>query len=76
MRFIADAMLGRLARWLRLMGYDVLYGDFEDDDIIAGRKGQNGVDTRQGPGKEGGQGRNSGYSHAQHRYKRPAAAAD
>ncbi len=24
-RFIADAMLGRLARWLRLLGYDTLY---------------------------------------------------
>lgn len=40
MRFIADVMLGRLARWLRLMGYDVLYGDFEDDDIIASAKGR------------------------------------
>lgn len=25
-RFVADKMLGRLARWLRLLGYDVLYG--------------------------------------------------
>jgi uncharacterized protein with PIN domain len=25
MRFIADAMLGRLARWLRLLGFDTLY---------------------------------------------------
>jgi uncharacterized protein with PIN domain len=24
-RFLVDAMLGRLARWLRLMGYDTLY---------------------------------------------------
>jgi uncharacterized protein with PIN domain len=25
MRFIADSMLGRLAKWLRLLGYDTLY---------------------------------------------------
>ncbi|MEK7307834.1 MAG: Mut7-C RNAse domain-containing protein, partial [Nitrospirota bacterium] len=25
MRFIADSMLGRLAKWLRLLGYDPLY---------------------------------------------------
>lgn len=24
-RFVADAMLGRLARWLRMMGYDVVF---------------------------------------------------
>jgi hypothetical protein len=24
-RFMADAMLGRLARWLRLLGYDTVY---------------------------------------------------
>jgi len=34
--FIADAMLGKLSRWLRLMGYDVEYkSDFEDGEIIA-----------------------------------------
>jgi uncharacterized protein with PIN domain len=34
MKFIADMMLGRLARWLRLYGYDTLYGIVEDDEII------------------------------------------
>ncbi|WP_048152166.1 Mut7-C RNAse domain-containing protein [Thermococcus cleftensis] len=34
MRFIADMMLGRLARWLRLYGHDTLYGVEDDDEII------------------------------------------
>jgi uncharacterized protein with PIN domain len=34
MRFIADMMLGRLARWLRLYGYDTPYGVKDDDEII------------------------------------------
>ncbi|ASJ02452.1 hypothetical protein A3L09_03880 [Thermococcus profundus] len=34
MKFIADMMLGRLARWLRLYGYNTLYGIVDDDDII------------------------------------------
>lgn len=41
MMFIADAMLGKLARWLRLMGYDVDYKiDFKDDELIASAKGR------------------------------------
>ncbi|MBN1921545.1 MAG: Mut7-C RNAse domain-containing protein [Anaerolineae bacterium] len=35
-RFIADAMLGKLARWLRLLGYDTLYSQ-ENDSLIAHR---------------------------------------
>jgi hypothetical protein len=35
-RFIVDAMLGRLARWLRLLGFDVLYvKDVSDDELVA-----------------------------------------
>jgi uncharacterized protein with PIN domain len=35
--FLADAMLGRLARWLRLMGYDTAYADRMPDPQIAAR---------------------------------------
>ncbi|AEC52294.1 hypothetical protein PNA2_1380 [Pyrococcus sp. NA2] len=34
MKFIADMMLGRLARWLRLYGYDTVYGINDDDEIL------------------------------------------
>ena len=34
-RFIADTMLGKLARWLRILGYDTLYfRDIEDPTLI------------------------------------------
>ena len=33
--FIADAMLGRLSRWLRLLGFDTLYyPDIKDSDLM------------------------------------------
>lgn len=31
MRFIADAMLGKLAKWLRILGYDTVYYGGGDD---------------------------------------------
>ncbi|MEM0157862.1 MAG: Mut7-C RNAse domain-containing protein [Thermoplasmataceae archaeon] len=36
MRFFADSMLGKMCRWLRLMGFDVGYAtsDLTDDTII------------------------------------------
>ena len=34
-RFVADCMLGRLAKWLRAFGFDVTYDPFADDNTIA-----------------------------------------
>lgn len=34
MRYVCDAMLGRLARWLRLLGHDTLYADTGDDELL------------------------------------------
>lgn len=34
MRFVVDSMLGKLARWLRLSGYDVTYGKLTDEEIL------------------------------------------
>lgn len=33
-RFVADAMLGRLAKWLRMMGYDVTFFHDADDMVL------------------------------------------
>ncbi|MDI6744613.1 MAG: Mut7-C RNAse domain-containing protein [Thermodesulfovibrionales bacterium] len=43
-RFIADAMLGRLARWLRLLGFDTLYyKDISDAEVLKIAKQQNRI---------------------------------
>jgi uncharacterized protein len=35
-RFVADVMLGRLAKWLRIAGFDVLYSNrFTDEELVA-----------------------------------------
>jgi len=34
MKFVADEMLGKLARWMRLAGYDTLYCDPVADDQL------------------------------------------
>jgi uncharacterized protein with PIN domain len=33
-KFVADAMLGKLARWLRMMGHDVKYSTASDDNEL------------------------------------------
>lgn len=36
MRFVLDGMLGKLTRWLRMMGHDALYlNDAKDRDLVA-----------------------------------------
>ncbi len=35
-RFVVDVMLGRLAKWLRIAGFDVLYSNrFADEELVA-----------------------------------------
>lgn len=37
LRLLADGMLGRLTRWLRLLGYDTAYDNHADDTELARR---------------------------------------
>ena len=41
-RFLADAMLGRLARWLRIMGFDTAYLKSAGDDEVLERARSSG----------------------------------
>lgn len=35
MKFIADVMVGKLARWLRILGFDTAYSNkYQDDQVI------------------------------------------
>src|SRR5512136_2859280 len=35
-RFVADVMLGRLAKWLRIAGFDVLYSNrYNDEELVS-----------------------------------------
>jgi uncharacterized protein with PIN domain len=44
MKFITDSMLGSLTRWLRLIGYDVLYlKDFDDAELIEEARKKNRI---------------------------------
>ncbi len=37
MKFLADGMLGRLAKWLRILGYDTAYDSAADDHELVRR---------------------------------------
>lgn len=44
LRFVADSMVGRLARWLRALGFDVAYHPFADDhQVIAWARARQAV---------------------------------
>jgi uncharacterized protein len=35
LKFLADGMLGKLARWLRMLGHDVIYSvEFDDSELL------------------------------------------
>ncbi|MGQ9618527.1 MAG: DUF5615 family PIN-like protein [Candidatus Aminicenantia bacterium] len=34
MKFLADCMLGKLCRWMRILGFDVLYMKGSDEEIL------------------------------------------
>ena len=43
-KFIADVMVGKLARWLRILGFDVAYSNaFSDDEIVRLAEAENRI---------------------------------
>ena len=59
MRLVADAMLGRLAKWLRVLGYDTLYWRGDDAGLVRLAVAEGRLvltrDTRQPPTRPPGQ---------------------
>ena len=44
MKFVVDGMLGKLARWLRMMGHDVEYSNnIDDSELLTIAKKQHGI---------------------------------
>ncbi len=44
MKFLADSMLGKMARWLRMLGHDVTYNvPFGDNELLEVAKKENRV---------------------------------
>ncbi len=44
LKFLADGMLGKLTRWLRMLGHDVIYtGSTEDNELIQKAKKENRI---------------------------------
>ena len=43
-RFIANSMLGRFTRWLRMLGHDVIYlNETSDDELLELAEGENRI---------------------------------
>lgn len=43
MKFVADEMLGRSSRWLRMLGQDVKYFKASDNDLLEVSKNENRI---------------------------------
>lgn len=44
LKFVTDGMLGKLTRWLRMLGHDVEYaGSMDDKELIEEAKGENRI---------------------------------